>query len=108
MATKNLKDHAITASLNILLLSDKSLQDPKVASDEAAQFNRDKLLNVVRSLRTLVNQSSATMVSESALNQMNSNLQLPISELTSFVSNRNVGHLANAVSYIDQNVLNYA
>ncbi len=110
MANRSLKDHAITASLNILLelLSDKSLQDPKVASDEVAQFNRDKLLNVVRSLRTLVNQSSATMVSESALNQMNSNLQPPIYELTSFVSDRNVGHLANAVSYIDQNVLNYA
>jgi hypothetical protein len=109
MATRNLKDHAITASLNRLqeLLDDKSLQDPKVISDEAAQFNREKLLNVARSLRTLLNQSSATMVSEPALNQMNSNLQQPISELTAFVSNRNVGHLANAVSLIDQNVLNY-
>lgn len=109
MATRNLKDHAITASLNRLqeLLDDKSLQDPKVVSDEAAQFNREKLLNVARSLRTLVNQSSATMVSEPALNQMNSNLQQPISELTAFTSNRNVGHLANAVSQIDQNVLNY-
>jgi len=109
MATKNLKDHAISGSLNRLqeLLSDKSLQDPRVASDEVAQFNREKLLNFVRSIRTLINQSSAAMASEPALNQMNSNLQGPISELTSFVSNHNVGHLANAVSQIDQNVLNY-
>lgn len=109
MATKSLKDHAITASLNRMqeLLSDKSLQDPKVATDEAALLNRDKLLNAVRSLRTLISQSSASMVSESALNQMNSNLQQPISELTSFVANRNTGHLANAASQIDQNVLNY-
>lgn len=109
MATKSLKDHAITASLNRMLelLSDKSLQDPKVVTDEAAILNRDKLLNAVRSLRTLISQSSSSMVSESALNQMNSNLQQPISELTSFVANRNNGHLANAVSQIDQNVLNY-
>jgi hypothetical protein len=47
------------------------------------------------------------LVSETALNQMNANLQTPISELTAFVSNKNTGHLANAVAQIDQNVLNY-
>jgi hypothetical protein len=109
VATRNLKDHAIAASLNRLqeLLSDKSLQDPKLVSDEVASFNREKLINVARSLRTLFNQSSASTVSETALNQMNSNLQQPIAELTAFISNRNVGHLANAVAHIDQNVLSY-
>ena len=109
MAARNLKDHALAASLSRLqdLLSDKSLQDPKVASDEAASFNREKLVNVARTLRTLLNQSSASTVSEAGLSQINANLQQPIAELTAFVSNLNVGHLANAVSYIDQNVLSY-
>jgi len=109
VAARNLKDHVIAASLNRFqeLLNDKSLQDPKVASDETASFNREKLINVVRSLRTMLNQSSASTVSEAGLNQMNTNLQQPIAELTAFVANRNVGHLANAASYVDQNVLNY-
>ena len=38
---------------------------------------------------------------------MNANLQSPIGELTSFISNKNAGHLANAVAQLDQNVLNY-
>jgi len=109
VAIKSLKNHPITASLTRFqeLLNDASLQSPAVASDENAQFNRDKLQNVTKSLRSLVNQSAASLVSDTALNQMNANFQSPISELTSFVSNKNVGHLANAVSYIDQNILSY-
>ena len=109
VAARNLKNHALSASLSRLqhLLNNKYLQDPKVASDEAASFNREKLVNVARTLRTLLNQSSASTVSEAGLSQINANLQQPIAELTAFVSNLNVGHLANAVSYIDQNVLSY-
>ena len=109
MALKTLKDHAISASLMRLqeLLQDEALHSPAIASDESAQFNRDKIQNITKSLRSLVGQSSATMVSETALNQMNTNLQSPINELTAFVSNNNAGHLANAVSLLDQNVLNY-
>ena len=47
------------------------------------------------------------MVSEIALNQMNAHLQSPISELTAFVADKNVAHLANAVAHLDQNVLSY-
>lgn len=46
-------------------------------------------------------------MSDVALNQLNANLQQPIAELTSFISNKNVGHLANAVSHLDSNVFNY-
>lgn len=109
MATKSLKDHALAGSLNRLeeLLDDPSLQTPEVAADETAQFNRDKLQHVVKSLKSLINQSPATLVSEVALNQLNANLQQPIAELTSFISNKNVGHLANAVSHVDSNVFSY-
>ena len=109
MALKSLKNHAVAASLTRLqeLLSDDALQSPAIASDESAQFNRDKLHSVTKSLQSLVNQSAAMLVSETALNQMNANLQAPIGELTSFISSKNAGHLANAVAQIDQNVLNY-
>jgi len=109
MALKTLKDHAIAASLARLqaLLQDEALQSPTIASDEAAQFNRDKIQNITISLQSLVSQSPATMVSDTALNQMNTNLQAPINELTAFVANKNAGHLANAVAQLDQNVLSY-
>lgn len=109
MALKNLKDHAISASLARLheLLQDEALQSPRIAADETAQFNRDKIQNITKGLRSLVAQSPATMVSETALNQLNANLQSPINELTAFVDNRNAGHLANAVAQLDQNVLSY-
>jgi hypothetical protein len=106
---KTLKDHPIASTLTRLqeLLNDPSLQSPEIASDAGAQFNRDKLQNITKSLRSLVNQSSASLVSDTALNQMNANLQPPISELTAFVANKNVGHLVNAVAQIDQSVLSY-
>jgi hypothetical protein len=109
MTAKTLKDHPITGSLTRLqeLLNDASLQSPAVAADETALFNREKLQNITKSLRYLVNQSAATLVSETALNQMNTNLQSPINELTSFVSSKNVGHLANAAAQFDQNILSY-
>ena len=109
MAIKSLKDHAISASLARMhdLLQDEALQSPAIAVEESAQFNRDKIQNITKGLRSLVAQSPATMVSEIALNQMNAHLQSPISELTAFVADKNVAHLANAVAHLDQNVLSY-
>lgn len=109
MALRTLRDHAISASLTRIqeLLRDEAFQSPVVAADEAALFNREKLQNITAGIQSLVAKSPATMVSETALSQMNSNLQSPISELTSFVSNKNPGHLANAASQLDQNVLSY-
>lgn len=109
MALKSLKDHAISASLARLdeLLEDEALQSAAIAADDTAQFNRDKVANITKGLRSLVAQSPATMVSETALSQMNANLQSPINELTAFVSNKNPGHLVNAVAQLDQNVLSY-
>ena len=89
------------------LLRDEAFAAPAIAADEITQFNRDKIQNITKSLRSLVAQSPATMVSDTALNQMNSHLQAPINELTAFVANTNAGHLANAVAQLDQNVLSY-
>lgn len=109
MAIKTLKDHPITTSLTRFqeLLNDNSLQAPAVSADETARFNREKLQSITKSLRSLLNQSAATQVSETALNQMNANLQQPIAELSAFVSSKNVAYLANAVAQFDQNVLSY-
>lgn len=109
MATRTLKDHPISHTVARMqeLLGDKALQAAEISLDEAASFNREKLQGLVKSLRSLINQSAASSVSETALNQMNSNLQYVIGEITAFISNGNSGHLANAVNHADQNVLNY-
>ncbi|MGV8960297.1 MAG: hypothetical protein ACOH1V_07900 [Stenotrophomonas sp.] len=109
MGLKSLKDHPIRASLNRMaeLLKDPAFHAPQLSLDEEASFNRDKLQAITKSLASLVVQSAPSLVSESALNAMNSNLQQPINELVAFQSNRSAGHLANAVAYVDQNVLNY-
>lgn len=109
MALRTLKEHPISASLSRLdeLLEDDGLQSSAIAADETAQFNRDKVINITKALRSLVAQSPATMVSETALNQMNANLQSPINELTAFVADKNAVHLANAVAQLDQNILSY-
>ena len=109
MAVRTLKDHPISHTVARIqeLLGDKALQSAELSLDEAASFNREKLQGLVKSLRSLINQSSASSVSETALNQMNSNLQYVVGEITSFISNGNAGHLANATNHADQNVLNY-
>lgn len=78
MATRTLKDHPLSHTVARIqeLLSDKALQAPEISLDEAASFNREKLQWLVKSLRSLISQNSASSVSDSALNQMNSNLQL--------------------------------
>ena len=109
MAARTLKDHPISHTVARIqeLLGDKALQAAEISLDESAALNREKLQGLVKSLRNLINQSSASSVSEAALSQMNSNLQYLIGEITSFISNGNTGHLANATSHADQNVLNY-
>lgn len=109
MAARTLKDHPISHTVARIqdLLGDKALQAAEISLDEAASFNREKLQGLVKSLRSLINQSAASSVSETALNQMNSNLQYVVGEITSFISNGNAGHLANATNHADQNVLNY-
>lgn len=109
MSVKTYKDHPIRATLNRMqeLLDKEPFNAPDLSLDEEATFNRDKIQNVVKSLVSLLSQSPASLVAESALNIMNSNLQQPLGELTAFESTGNRGHLATAVSSIEQNVLNY-
>ena len=101
------KDHAISGTLILLqeLLQDEAFQYLGIASDESAQFDRDKIHNIAESLQSLVANSSRTLVSENVLNRLDANLQSPINELTAFVANRNPGHLASAVSQLDQSIL---
>lgn len=109
MALRTLKEHAISATLARIqeLLQDEAFQSSDVAADESAQFNRDKIRNITASIQSLIARSPATMVSESALSQMNANLQSPVSELTAFLSSKNTAHLANAAGQYDQNILSY-
>lgn len=109
MAIKSLKDHAIFANLVRLrdLLQNEIFHSPLVVADENVKFNFDKVRDVEASLRSLLDQTPVTLVSESALNQMNANLQSPINEITAFISDKNPAHLTNAVNQLDQNVFSF-
>lgn len=68
-------------------------------------FARDKTFSVAQALHDLLQQTPAELTSTQALSQLQGHLQAPLNELTAFVGDKNIGHLSNAASQIDQNVL---
>lgn len=107
MTIKAYKDHPIRESLNRLKSLQKSpeFSSPEISADENASYDRDKIFGIGRALSALIEQTPATLVSYRALNQIQSHIQAPLNELTSFISNKNPGHLQNAVSQMEQNIM---
>ncbi|GAC1625107.1 MAG: hypothetical protein NVS9B10_11740 [Nevskia sp.] len=81
--------------------------DPIIADAEQYAFSRDKVFSMARVIGVLMESTPPELVSIAALNQMQSNLQSPLNELTAFISNKNVGHVANAAAQFEQGVLPY-
>lgn len=107
MSIQNYKDHQIHGTLTRLneLVEDEIFGDSDLFTDDTAAFNKSKLIEFTRYLKLMVAGTPANLTSTPALTSINSNLQNVVSEVTNFISNRNVGHLENAVSYIENNVL---
>lgn len=78
--------------------------DP-VSGNESYAFARDKSFAIVQALRDLFEVTPAELASIHALNQLHSNIQAPLSELTSFLANQNPGHITNAANQLEQSVL---
>lgn len=81
--------------------------EPSVANNEQYAFARDKVFAITHAIDALLRNTPAELTSFQALNQLQNNLQAPLNELTSFLSNKNVGHLSNAATQFEQNVLPY-
>ena len=107
MTIKEFKYHPIRETLNRIksMQATPELATPEIASNENVAFARDKIFSIARLLGSLLEQTPATLVNTQALSQLHNNLQAPLSELTQFLSNQNVGHLQNAASQMEQNVL---
>lgn len=107
MSLQAYKDHPLHGTLTRLneITDDPVFSDSSLFSDDTASFNRDKVLDLTKFLRLMVDGTPASLSSFAALNNINSNLQSVVSELTAFISNKNTGHLANAASYFENNIL---
>ena len=94
-----------TLSQLLQLQADPSFDEPSVAGNEQLAFARDKVFAFAQVLRSLMETTPATLVSSSALSQLNKHVQAALNELNAFVSNKNTGHINNAVLQFEQNVL---
>ena len=107
MTAKAYKEHPAREILDRIrsMQAAPEMAAPDISSNENASFARDKVFAIARALLTLFEQTPAVLVNSQGLNQLHANLQSPLSELTSFLSNKNVGHLQNAASQMEQNIL---
>lgn len=84
---------------------DPSFNDPAVASNDQFALARDKVFSQAQVIRSLIETTPATLVSSHALVQLNKHVQAALNEMNAFVSNKNTGHITNAASQFEQNVL---
>lgn len=107
MTVKAYKDHPVRETIDRIrsMQTSAEMTAPDVASNENASFARDKIFTITRALWSLVEQTPATLVNSTGLNQLHVNLQNPLSELTQLLSDKNPAHLQNAASQMEQNIL---
>lgn len=101
------RDHPIRAQVaQVLAMQSRAeFADPSVAENEVIAFARDKVFGLTQLIATLLDVVPATLASSNAIAGMHANLGQPVSELSHFLANRNTGHIQNAASQIEQNVM---
>ncbi|MGE4438958.1 hypothetical protein [Achromobacter sp.] len=107
MSISAYKDHPARGLLSRIIETQNAneFSDSSVANDESFSFARDKVFAMAHAVDELFRNTSPELASVPALNQLQSNLQAPLNELTSFLSNKNPNHIRNAASQFEQNVL---
>lgn len=107
MSASAYKDHPIRAILARILEMQGApeFSDPAVADNESYAFARDKVFAITHAIQGLLQQTPAELTSAHALNQLQSNLQSPLNELTSFLANKNPAHIGNAAAQFEQNIM---
>lgn len=83
----------------------ETFYESAIAENEQYSFARDKIFATTQVIRAYLEQTPAILASIQGLNQINANFQGVVNEITSFISNKNPGHLVNAASQIDQSIL---
>ena len=83
----------------------EAFYEPTIAENEQYSFARDKIFATTRIIRAYLEQTPAVLASIQGLSQINANFQGVVNEVTSFIADKNPGHLVNAANQIDQNIL---
>lgn len=107
MASSTNTGHPLWNTLTQLLQlqTEPSLTEPMISSNDQLALARDKVFGLAQVIRSLMQATPATLVSSHALNQLNNHVQAALNELNAYVANKNTGHINNAVSQFEQNVL---
>ncbi|SEF26703.1 hypothetical protein ABL840_30280 [Variovorax sp. NFACC27] len=106
MSSSNTDHAAYGTLLRIIELQlDPAFTLPAIAENEQFRFARDKVAAMSAVLKVLLEQTPAELCSTSGLLQLQNNLNSPLNELTSFVGNGNGGHLVNAASQFEGNIM---
>jgi hypothetical protein len=79
--------------------------DPVVADNETYAFAREKVFALTSLVEVRLAKTPAVLASSVGLSNLQSHLQSPFNELNAFLTNKNPGHLTNAASQLEQNVL---
>jgi len=103
MSNSEYKNHPTHTTVKQLLDLQKdeeflTVQTPLTADQ---QWQRDRVFEVTRVVESYLDQTPSSLVSIPHLSNLQNSLQEALSELTSFRTNKNPGHLTNASSQTD-------
>lgn len=107
MSASAYRDHPVRGSISRILDMQHTPEftDPDVFKDETHLFARDKVFALTHAIDALLQVTPAELTSSHALNQLNPHLNAAANELASYQSNKNLGHITNAVTRLEQNAL---
>lgn len=109
MTASAFQDNPLRSSVQSILDMRKmpEFSTEALAVNESYTFARDKIFAIIQALYDLLEQTPAELASIAGMSTLNSHLQQPLTELGHFLGNANPGHLTNAASQLEQNVMPY-
>lgn len=107
MSVSAYQDHPVRGSISRILGMQPTPEftDPGIFKDETHLFARDKVFALTHAIDALLQATPAELTSIHALNQLNAHLEVVVNELTSFQASKNLGHITNAATRLEQNAL---
>jgi hypothetical protein len=107
MSELEIKGHPIWAQLNQIQQWEQaaSFADPNIFTNEQFRFARDKIFASTKWMLSMLESTPFVLISLNGLNQIQSNFQYCLNEVSNFVANNNAAHLVNAANHIDTSVM---
>ncbi|WP_460164300.1 hypothetical protein [Pseudomonas sp. S2_F03] len=107
MTTSAYQENPIRATVQQMLGMRKmpEFSSEALAENESFAFARDKIFAILQTLKDLLEETPAVLASVPGMSAINANLQAPLAEMANFLANGNGGHLTNAASQLEQNVM---